>query len=114
MSLAVCCRAPAHGYFRVAGCRPAAAEVGVAVVRTASPSAMGNCRRRCIQWTGVELGVLRAGHSALGCGDPPYPEAMKVLEGLKAIQPGSVVPVTKLGLPVTGRKGLLLVFWKST
>jgi hypothetical protein len=39
---------------------------------------------------------------------------MKVLEGLKAIQPGSVVPVTKLGLPVTGRKGLLLVFWKST
>jgi hypothetical protein len=39
---------------------------------------------------------------------------MKVLEGLKAIEPGSVVPVTKLGLPVTGRKGLLLVFWKST
>ena len=55
-----------------------------------------------------------SGALALGCGDPPYPEAMKVLEGLKAIQPGSVVPVTKLGLPATGRKGLLLVFWKST
>lgn len=47
-------------------------------------------------------------------GAKPYPEAMKVLEGLKAIEPGSAVPVTKLGLPVTGRKALLLVFWKST
>jgi len=39
---------------------------------------------------------------------------MKVLEGLKAIEPGSSVPVAELGLPVTGRNGLLLVFWKST
>ena len=39
---------------------------------------------------------------------------MKVLEGLKAIKPGSAVPVAELGLPVTGRKGLLLAFWKST
>jgi len=39
---------------------------------------------------------------------------VKVLEGLKAIEPGSVVPVAELGLPITGRKGLLLVFWKST
>jgi hypothetical protein len=39
---------------------------------------------------------------------------MKVLEGLKAIEPGSAVPVTELGLPVTGTNGLLLVFWKST
>jgi hypothetical protein len=36
---------------------------------------------------------------------------MKVLDGLKAIEPGSPVP---LGLPITGRNGLLLVFWKST
>jgi hypothetical protein len=40
--------------------------------------------------------------------------AMKVLEGLKAIEPGTSVPVAELGLPVTGSKGLLLVFWKST
>jgi hypothetical protein len=40
--------------------------------------------------------------------------AMKVLEGLKAIEPGSTVPVAELGLPVAGAKGLLLVFWKST
>jgi hypothetical protein len=39
---------------------------------------------------------------------------MKVLEGLKAIQPGRKVAVTKLGLPATGANGLLLVFWKST
>jgi hypothetical protein len=39
---------------------------------------------------------------------------MKVLEGLKAIEPGTAVPVAELGLPVTGTKGLLLVFWKST
>jgi hypothetical protein len=39
---------------------------------------------------------------------------MKVLEGLKAIQPGTTVPVAELGLPITGGKGLLLVFWKST
>jgi len=39
---------------------------------------------------------------------------MKVLEGLKAIEPGSPVPVAELDLPVTGRNGLLLVFWKST
>jgi hypothetical protein len=41
--------------------------------------------------------------------------AMKVLEGLKAIEPGAMVPVAELGLPVgVGEKGLLLVFWKST
>jgi hypothetical protein len=39
---------------------------------------------------------------------------MKVLEGLKAIEPGTAVPLAELGLPVTGTKGLLLVFWKST
>jgi hypothetical protein len=39
---------------------------------------------------------------------------MKVLEGLKAIDPGTTVPVEELGLPATGAKGLLLVFWKST
>jgi hypothetical protein len=39
---------------------------------------------------------------------------MKVLDGLKAIEPGSAVPVAELGLPVRGAKGLLLVFWKST
>lgn len=39
---------------------------------------------------------------------------MRVLEGLKAIEPGRQVPVAELGLPVTGERGLLLVFWKST
>jgi hypothetical protein len=40
--------------------------------------------------------------------------AMKVLEGLKAVEPGTSVPVGELALPVAGTKGLLLVFWKST
>jgi hypothetical protein len=39
---------------------------------------------------------------------------MKVLEGLNAIEPGTTVPVAGPGLPVTGARGLLLVFWKST
>jgi hypothetical protein len=39
---------------------------------------------------------------------------MKVIEGLKGVEPGSSVPVAELGLPVSGRNGLLLVFWKST
>jgi len=39
---------------------------------------------------------------------------MKVLEGLKAIEPGKSVPVPELGLPVSGATGLLLVFWKGT
>lgn len=40
---------------------------------------------------------------------------MKVVEGLsKGIEPGSIVSVAELGLPVKGTKGLLLVFWKST
>jgi len=39
---------------------------------------------------------------------------MKVLEGLRAIEPGTAVPVAKLGLPIGGEKGSLLVFWKST
>jgi hypothetical protein len=38
---------------------------------------------------------------------------VRIFEGLKAIEPGSAVPVAELGLPVTGQKGLLLVFWKS-
>jgi hypothetical protein len=39
---------------------------------------------------------------------------MKVLEGLNAIEPGSAVAIAELDLPVSGRSGLLLVFWKST
>lgn len=39
---------------------------------------------------------------------------MKVLEGLKAIEPGTVVPLAELGLPASGENALLLVFWKST
>jgi hypothetical protein len=39
---------------------------------------------------------------------------MKILDGLKGIQPGMAVAVAELGLPVDGRNGLLLVFWKST
>jgi hypothetical protein len=39
---------------------------------------------------------------------------MKVIEGLKGVQPGSTVTVVDLGLPVKGTNGLLLVFWKST
>lgn len=39
---------------------------------------------------------------------------MKVIEGLKGVQPGSTVIVADLGLPVKGTNGLLLVFWKST
>jgi hypothetical protein len=39
---------------------------------------------------------------------------VKVLDGLKAIEPGSAVPVEDLGLPVTGTNGVLLVFWKSS
>jgi len=39
---------------------------------------------------------------------------MKVLEDLKAVEPGRPVPVFELGLPATAERGLLLVFWKST
>ncbi len=40
---------------------------------------------------------------------------MKVVEGLSGgIEPGSTIAAAELGLPVTGMKGLLLVFWKST
>jgi hypothetical protein len=39
---------------------------------------------------------------------------MKVFEGLKGIEPGAMVSVAELGLPVTCKRGLLLVFWKST
>jgi hypothetical protein len=40
---------------------------------------------------------------------------MKVVEGLSGgIEPGSTVEVAVLGLPVKGKNGLLLVFWKST
>ena len=39
---------------------------------------------------------------------------MKVIDGLKGVAPGQKIPVGELGLPVSGRAGLLLVFWKST
>jgi hypothetical protein len=39
---------------------------------------------------------------------------MKVIDGLTAVAPGETVSVADLGLPVSGRHGLLLVFWKST
>jgi hypothetical protein len=39
---------------------------------------------------------------------------MKVIDGLKGIEPGKMVSVAELGLPASGRNGLLLVFWKST
>ena len=29
------------------------------------------------------------------------------------VEPGSAVPVAELGLPVEGRKGFLVVFWKG-
>lgn len=39
---------------------------------------------------------------------------MKVFEGLSGgVEPGSVVPVADLGLPVNGTSGVLLVFWKA-
>ncbi|MFQ5427212.1 MAG: hypothetical protein ACE5EV_09035 [Gaiellales bacterium] len=38
----------------------------------------------------------------------------KVVEGLSGgVEPGSAVPVAELGLPVEGRKGFLIVFWKA-
>ena len=37
---------------------------------------------------------------------------MKVIDGLKGIE--KMVSVAELGLPASGRNGLLLVFWKST
>lgn len=40
---------------------------------------------------------------------------MKVVEGLSGgVEPGSIVSVAELGLPVDGSSGVLLVFWKST
>jgi hypothetical protein len=39
---------------------------------------------------------------------------MKVLDGLTAVAPGETISVGELGLPVAGRHGVLLVFWKST
>jgi hypothetical protein len=40
---------------------------------------------------------------------------MKVVDGLSGgIEPGSVLSVADLGLPVGGTNGALLVFWKST
>jgi hypothetical protein len=48
--------------------------------------------------------------------DRAYPgfESMKVIDGLTAVAPGETVSVTELGLPVSGRQAVLLVFWKST
>jgi hypothetical protein len=62
---------------------------------------------------GVSWCSLHPSAAALG-GIGWVAATMKVLEGLKAIEPGTTVPVAELGLPVTGTKGLLLVFWKST
>ena len=39
---------------------------------------------------------------------------MKVFDGLTAVAPGETLSVVELGLPVSGRHGVLLVFWKST
>jgi hypothetical protein len=40
---------------------------------------------------------------------------MKVVDGLsRGAQPGSAISVAELGLPITGAKGFLLVFWKGT
>jgi hypothetical protein len=38
---------------------------------------------------------------------------MKVLEGCKGIAPGTMVSLSGSGLPVEGRRGLLIVFWKA-
>ncbi len=37
-----------------------------------------------------------------------------MIDGLTGIEPGKLVSVADLGLPASGRNGLLLVFWKST
>ena len=40
---------------------------------------------------------------------------MKVLEGLSGgVEPGASLSVADLALPIAGRSGALLVFWKST
>ena len=39
---------------------------------------------------------------------------MKVMDGCTGVAPGTVIPLAKLGLPASGRSGLLVVFWKST
>jgi hypothetical protein len=41
-------------------------------------------------------------------------QPMKVVDGLKGIEPGQLVPVAELDLPVAGQNGILFVFWKST
>jgi hypothetical protein len=39
---------------------------------------------------------------------------MKVVEGLSGgVEPGSAVPVAELGLPIRGKRGFLIVFWKG-
>ncbi len=39
---------------------------------------------------------------------------MKVLkEATKGVSEGTVVPLGELNLPVTGKDGLLIVFWKE-
>jgi len=39
---------------------------------------------------------------------------MRVLDGVfKGVQPGTPLPLAGLDLPVTGDKGLLIVFWKA-
>ena len=40
---------------------------------------------------------------------------LKVFEGLaRGVEPGSTISLAELGLPVSGTRGALLVFWKST
>ena len=62
----------------------------------------------------AQVGDAGRAHAAASGTGRMLDRRMKVLEGLKAIEPGSAAPVAELGLPVTGTKGLLLVFWKST
>jgi hypothetical protein len=40
---------------------------------------------------------------------------VRVIEGLSGgIEPGTVLPLAELGLPLRASGGVLLVFWKST
>jgi hypothetical protein len=64
------------------------------------------------RWSGQLGGVAGRVRPAIVA----YPgfEAMKVIDGLTAVAPGETVSLTELGLPVSGRQAVLLVFWKST
>jgi hypothetical protein len=79
-------------------------------------SASGMQELHC-RWPMV-LPLLRCAESATTfgafTGDVCWSGRMKVIDGLKGIEPGQIVSVEQLGLPASGRNGLLLVFWKST